>query len=68
MLSTLYLPHFLVRRKKTQNILTESVTPRVVVAPELGSLSNKTRLAQYRRKKAIKKANPEATFPLEIYE
>lgn len=68
MLRTLYLPRFLVRRKKTQNILTESVTPRVVVAPELGSLSNKTRLAQYRRKKAIKKANPEAIFPLEIYE
>ncbi len=43
-------------------------TPSVVVIPDPGTLNNRVLLAQYRRKQAIRKLNPKAQFPLEIYE
>ncbi|EGG93544.1 hypothetical protein IMCC1989_1086 [gamma proteobacterium IMCC1989] len=47
---------------------TPRKSPRVVVVPDPGTVTNRTRLAQYRRKQAIRALNPKATFPLEIYE
>lgn len=51
--------------------LAEELQPRallVAVVPDLGPVGNQVRLAQYRRKKAMKAINPDLTFPIEIYE
>lgn len=67
MLRSLYIPRLLPLRQKAQ-ANTHQVTARVAVVPDLGPISNSTRLAQYRRKKAILTLNPEAAFPLEVYQ
>lgn len=40
----------------------------VAINPSLEPMNNRVRLAQYRRKKAMKAINPDLTFPIEIYE
>lgn len=65
MLRTLSLRRLLGRSHAPQ---AAKPAPAVVVVPDLGPLNNRILLAQYRRKKAIKAANPDAVFPLEIYE
>ena len=60
-------PRLLPLRQKAQ-ASNDQLTAHVAVVPDLGPLNNEIRLAQYRRKKAILALNPEATFPLEIYQ
>ncbi len=67
MLRSLYIPRLLPLRQKAQ-ASSHQVTASVVVVPDPGPLNNSIRLAQYRRKKAILALNPEAKFPLEIYQ
>ncbi len=61
----LYLSAILSRRTRAQEARTRN--PSAVIAFDLGPLTNTIRLAQYQRKRAIKNANPHATFPLEVY-
>ena len=66
MVRTLILPSIHPRLKPAKAKAVSDHAPRVVVVPGPGPLNNKIRLAQYRRKKAIKAVNPSASFPLEV--